>query len=280
MTGAHVIEERLEESAVLALTAEGEAELSEPGTTLSAEQLEVLVLMDGQCTFGQLSKRARRAAKPALRDNLQELIARNLVRVLAEPGGTFIEPGDFFTLKAPAPAPSVPGAQAGALADADLAFLRRNGYCVNIARRGESRERPDGRNLSVLIVDDDPDIGALLRKYLKLEGLDTRTVATGAEIEAALRRSPPPDLVLLDIGLANLDGFHVLAKMRQHPVLRKVPVIMLTATANREVVLKGILAGADGHVTKPFRIHPMVRAVKAVLGLDYDPNEQDWDRSL
>ena len=276
-----MIEERLEDGAVLSITPEGETELSEPGTTLTAAQLEVLILMDGQCTLGQLTKRARRAAKPELRDNLQELIARNLVRVLSEPGGTFIEPGDFFTLKAPAPATALPGAQAAsALADADLAFLRRNGYCVNIARRGESRKRPDGSNLSVLIVDDDPDIGALLRKYLKLEGLDTRTVATGAEIEAALRRRPLPDLVLLDIGLANLDGFHVLAKMREHPVLRKVPVIMLTATANREVVLKGILAGADGHVTKPFRIHPMVRAVKAVLGLDYDPNEQDWDLSL
>jgi DNA-binding response OmpR family regulator len=55
---------------------------------------------------------------------------------------------------------------------------------------------------------------------------------------------------------------------------------MLTATATREVALRGILGGADGHVTKPFQIHPLVRAVKAVLGLKYDPREQDWDLSL
>jgi DNA-binding response OmpR family regulator len=52
---------------------------------------------------------------------------------------------------------------------------------------------------------------------------------------------------------------------------------MVTAAATREAVLRGIQGGADGYVTKPFQIHPLVRAVKEVLGLKYDPGDPDWD---
>jgi CheY-like chemotaxis protein len=271
--------DELKDNTILVLTEEGIRDLSEPGTTLSAGQLEVLILMDGHSTLRQLAKRARSAAQADLKENLRELIGRGLVRIATGPDGNFIDPGDFFTLKTPARLPTAEQSVA-ALAEADTVFLRQNGYCVNLARRGAQRQRPLDKNLTVLIVDDDPDIGALLRKYLRLEGLDTRMAATPEEIEAAFRRAPLPDLMLLDVQLGEIEGFHVLAKMREHPVLKKLPVIMLTGTANREVVLKGILGGADGHVTKPFLIHPMVRAVKAVLGLDYDPDEQDWDLSL
>ena len=266
-------------STLLAVTSEGERDLSEPGTTLTPAQLEILILMDGRTTIDQLAKRARAGARKSLLANVRELIERKSIRVVTGPDGNFIDPGDFFSLKKPAKLPTAEQ-KVAALAEADTTFLRLNGYCVNLARRGAQRKRPVGKNLSVLIVDDDPDIGALLRKYLKLEGLDTRMAATPAEIEEAFRRAPLPDLMLLDVQLGEIDGFHVLTKLREHPLLKSLPVIMLTGTANREVVLKGILGGADGHITKPFKIHPMVRAVKAVLGLDYDPNEQDWDLSL
>jgi CheY-like chemotaxis protein len=271
--------EKLNDGDVVALTEKGERDLLEPGTTLTPAQLEVLILMDGHASVAQIRKRARGALKKNLAARLGDLIEMGLVRVSISGGDGGIDPGDYFTLKTPAHRPNAEQTIA-ALADADAAFLRQNGYCVNLARRGAARHRPADRELKVLIVDDDADIGALLRKYLKLEGLDTRMAGTPEEIEAAFRESPLPDLVLLDVQLGRIDGFHVLAKMREHPVIKAIPVIMLTGTANREVVLHGLLGGADGHVTKPFKIHPMVRAVKAVLGLDYDPNEQDWDLSL
>lgn len=269
----------LEDDTILVLTEEGLRDLHEPGTTLTRDELEVLVLMDGHSTVKQLHQRARAGARRELPANLQELVERGLLRVVTGPDGNFIDPGDFFTLRTPARLPTAEQ-QVAALADADTLFLRQNGYCVNFARRGAQRKRTAGKNLTVLIVDDDPDIGALLRKYLKLEGVDTRMAATPGEIEAAFRRAPLPDLLLLDVQLGEIDGFHVLTKLREHSLLKTLPVILLTGTATREVVLKGILGGADGHITKPFKIHPMVRAVKAVLGLDYDPKEQDWDLSL
>jgi two-component system OmpR family response regulator len=80
-------------------------------------------------------------------------------------------------------------------------------------------------------------------------------------------RQPLPDLILLDVNLPDVNGFDILAKMRQHPVLKIIPVVMLTAEATRESVLKGLQGGADGYVTKPFEPDLLVNAVKAVLGI-------------
>lgn len=143
-----------------------------------------------------------------------------------------------------------------------------------MARRpAVKRERTGQGKPMVLVIDDDPDICKLLQMFLKLENIDSRTAANREEIVAALRMVPLPDLVLLDVNLTDVNGFDVLARMRQHPSLKSLPVIMLTAEATRAAVLKGILGGADGYITKPFQIHPLVKAIKTVLGLKFDPND-------
>ncbi len=88
-----------------------------------------------------------------------------------------------------------------------------------------------------------------------------------AEVIAEFQRPPLPDLVLLDVVLPDADGFDILIRMRQHPVLKSVPVMMLTAKATREAVLKGLAGGADGYITKPFEADGLIKAIKSVLGL-------------
>jgi len=264
---------KLDEKALLALTADGERALKQPGTTLSRAELKALVLVDGMATLERVLKRVKSDARPALRETLMDLIARNLVGTASELPGGMIDAGDFFTR--PKGRQPAPGSETRKEADIETAFLRHNGYCVNMARRGAAVKRADGHKLTVLIVDDDPDIGGLLRKYLHLENMETRMASDTAGVIAAFRQPPVPDLVLLDIGLPGIDGFDILMKMREHPVLKSVPVIMLTGTATREVVLKGLVGGADGHITKPFKIRALVRGVKSVLGIDFDPNEHD-----
>ncbi len=87
------------------------------------------------------------------------------------------------------------------------------------------------------------------------------------EISAAFSKLPLPDLVLLDLVLPGVDGFDVLRKIRQHPLLMHLPVVILTAKTTREAVLKGLSCGADGYLTKPFEIPILIKAVRAVLGL-------------
>jgi len=266
---------------VLALTKKGENELHEAGTTLSPIQLEALVLIDGHSSLAQVLSRVPDAPREALRTSLQELIEKGFVSALAHADSDALDPGDFFTSAISHAHAAVPDDDAHAEAAANAEFLRQNGYFVNVVRGSKAkREAVKGRKPTVLVVDDDPDICGLLQTYFKLEGLATRAARNRDEIVAELRRSPLPDVVLLDVKLPDANGFDILHRMRQHPVLKGLPVIMLTGEATREAVLKGILGGADGYITKPFDIHHMVRAVKVVLGLKDGQAGQDWDYSL
>lgn len=271
----------LDDAAILELTKNGERELREPGTALTPAQLEALVLVDGYSNVAQVIKRAHSMAPDVLRSRLGELVGKGLINARAGHTDDVLDPGDFFTLKTTAADTAEAGEQTRAEAEVNTEFLRRNGYCVNMARRpAVKRELAAGRRPMVLVIDDDPDICKLLQMFLKMENIDTRTAANREEIVAEFRKSPLPDMVLLDVHLTDVNGFDVLAKMRQHPMLKTLPAIMLTAEATREAVLKGILGGADGYITKPFEIHPLIRAVKTVLGLKYNSTGQDWDYSL
>ena len=264
----------LGDMSILALTKKGERELREPGTALTPAQLEALVLIDGHATIVQVVERARGITPDVLRASLSELIDKNFVSVEADLAYGAIDPGDFFTPAAESVAIHDVGEHIHAEAGADAEFLRRNGYYVNMARSPTGkRNRTDGRKPAVLIIDDDPTIIKVLQICLKLEGFDTWTADKRDEIAAAFRRSPLPDMVLLDVRLTDVNGFDVLAKIRQHQVLKELPVIMLTAESSREAVLKGILGGADGFVTKPFQIHSLVKAVKTVLGIEHGKND-------
>jgi len=67
--------------------------------------------------------------------------------------------------------------------------------------------------------------------------------------------------------LPDIDGFDVLARVRQHDAMKDVRIIMMTAKATREAVLKGLERGADGYVTKPFEVDVLLKAVKTVAGV-------------
>lgn len=270
-----------DDSTILVLTKEGENELHEAGTQLSPTQLEALVLIDGRASLAEVVKRAPAPQQEAVRASLLELVDKGFVSGKDQLQSDGFDPGDFFSSFKSRPPVAEPGHEAEAEAAANERFLRENGYCVNVARRpAVKRARDKASRPMVLVIDDDPDICGLLQMYLKLEGFDSRAAGNREQILAELRRAPLPDAVILDVHLPDADGFDILHRMREHPVLKGLPILMLTGEATREAVLKGILGGADGFVTKPFDIHHLVRAVKAVLGLLEGKAGQDWDYSL
>src|ERR1700761_3874412 len=112
---------------------------------------------------------------------------------------------------------------------------------------------------TVLVVEDEPNIGELLRTYLRREGHQVIWVRRGEDALVELRRHPIK-LVLLDIRLPGIDGFEVCRRIGG-----SVPVIMLTARDEEADRVAGLEMGADDYVTKPFSPREVMARVKAVL---------------
>jgi CheY-like chemotaxis protein len=147
--------------------------------------------------------------------------------------------------------------------------LARTGFYVAMAKRPPSALVPrNGSRHTVFVVEDDPTLLKLVGEVLSGEGFLTRFARNRNEINAEFNKQPLPDLVLLDVSLPDTDGFAILERMRNNQKLAKMPVVMMTGKSEVTDIAKGLSLGADGYVTKPFKIAGLVSAVKTVLGLD------------
>ena len=124
----------------------------------------------------------------------------------------------------------------------------------------------DNNNAShrVLVVDDEPDITALVAYHLAREGYRVSTAANGAE---ALRSAQEerPDVVVLDLMLPGVSGYDVLSDLRARPDTREIGVILLTARREEADRVRGLTLGADDYLTKPFSPRELTLRVAALL---------------
>lgn len=255
---------------VYALTDAGEGPLSKPRGELSSFEQELLLRVNGRKTREDLAADMSHASRLDVDQKLDEFQRRGWVvrKSVRAPEDTSL---DFTALFAGQSAPPV-------LSEAQLEQIRqesqsgatqlaRRGYYVSIARSAPGRVPPrSGERYSVLLIEDDPDIARLVKMLLESENFGVRVAGDRASIVHSLSRMPLPDLVLLDVMLPDADGFDVLRKIRAHPVLARLRVIMLTAKAERDDVMHGLESGADGYITKPFDLDRLVEGVNAVLG--------------
>ncbi len=114
---------------------------------------------------------------------------------------------------------------------------------------------------TILIVDDEPKIVQLARDYLEHAGFAVSTAFDG-KTALAVVRSDKPDLIVLDLGLPQLDGLDVTRSIRKDS---NVPIIMLTARSEETDKLIGLELGADDYITKPFSPKELVARVRTVL---------------
>jgi two-component system response regulator MprA len=114
----------------------------------------------------------------------------------------------------------------------------------------------------VLIIDDDPSVSGVLLRGLAYEGFAVDTATTGAQ-GLTIARDHAPNLVILDVMLPGIDGFEVLRRLRSAD--EDLPVLMLTARDDPADQVKGLEAGADDYVVKPFTFSVLVARVKALL---------------
>ena len=114
----------------------------------------------------------------------------------------------------------------------------------------------------MLVVDDDESILALLRELLERAAFEVVTACRGHDAIAALRAGLAPDLVVLDVEMPGIDGLSVLEHLRS---VDRVPVLMLSARSSEPARVRGLRAGADDYVGKPFGRQELLARVEALL---------------
>ncbi|MEM6454506.1 MAG: response regulator [Acidobacteriota bacterium] len=116
----------------------------------------------------------------------------------------------------------------------------------------------------IVVVEDEADIREMVQYNLQREGFAVITADNGEDgVRTVVKEAP--DLVLLDLLLPGLDGIEVCRKLKQDPVTRRIPVIMVTAKTEESDVVLGLGVGADDYVVKPFSPKELVARVRAVL---------------
>ena len=117
----------------------------------------------------------------------------------------------------------------------------------------------------VLVVDDHPPTVTLIQSALETAGYSVTSAGNGAECLLAVHKERP-DLVILDVIMPVLDGFHTLRVLRETPETRDLPVLILSARKEDKDILEGWQGGAHLYLTKPFEIRDLVAAVERMIG--------------
>ena len=120
------------------------------------------------------------------------------------------------------------------------------------------------QDLCVLVVEDEPDLAENLREILMGEGAIAVWAANGAD-GLAVTRQVRFDLIILDIGLPDMDGCHVAAQLRRDPHTQDTPIIALTGQTSPDVRDRALASGCDRFLSKPARVRDLLDSIAEVL---------------
>ena len=115
--------------------------------------------------------------------------------------------------------------------------------------------------MKIILIEDEAHIANLIKFNLERRG-ESVVVAPDAELGLKLIQEQKPDLILLDIMLPGMDGFAACSKIKNDPVLKQIPVFMLTALTQTKDIEKSLACGADDYITKPFLIKELWSTVE------------------
>ncbi|HVL37634.1 MAG TPA: response regulator, partial [Burkholderiales bacterium] len=224
------------------LTAAGRAAWESQDAAVPADYRRLLWLLDYQGHAGLLRELVHHYPRAALDEWLAELEELGLI----EPVPRGAEQTQDFVARAPD--------RTVALADVREARedLARTGVYLALDRvKGRARWTRAPHETAILIVEDDPDQLALADLRVSMAGYQVRVATSAHALLQSLFDEGAPDLLLLDIGLPDGDGFEILRRLRRHKALGVLPVILLTARDAPADIGRGLALGADGYVTKP-----------------------------
>lgn len=230
--------------------------------------LKVLLgMFDGEATIEDLQKKFDKLPLQWLLAARDKLVAKGYIEPAK--GSPAQADVDFATLmNRPVKEPTIQQKrEAEQTTISGMRRLRHAGYFVNILSRPDRHIPPrSGDTYSILVLDGDRSNVLVLARALLLAKFDVRSASREDEIMSELNR-PPPDVIIMDVVLPELVGLEVLAKMREHPKLTTVPVIVVTAEAAYDDVIAALVYGANGYMTKPVKPQTLLEAVNLVLGV-------------
>ena len=236
---------------------------------IAPELIRVLALVSGETHFDLIKKRAIRMPEADLRAALERLISGGYLSSHSSGEEHDLDFTAHFDKPLDAPALTDEDKRRIAMAATDgHDVLTKTGSFLQLT--SAATMTPLGKawtDISILIIEDDEIQARFAQNIVMKAGFKQRHAATREEIIAELNKSPLPDCVLLDIELPGTNGFDILARMRQHPRLKPVPVIMLTAMASQQDVFKGLSLGASAYVAKPYKKQTLVDTIVKTLAL-------------
>jgi len=116
----------------------------------------------------------------------------------------------------------------------------------------------------ILVVEDEPENQLAIQVILTVEGFEVVSVEDG-RLALQTAKEQRPDLILLDVMMPEINGFEVLAQLRHDEATKDIPVIMLTALAQRSDVAKAVEAGVDDYVAKPFEPDDLIERIRKAI---------------
>jgi CheY-like chemotaxis protein len=249
----------MQASDVLVVTERGNAQLRGGGTSLPPEQLQALILVDGSSTVAQMVERAQ----GVIQGVDAALIARLLEQRYVAPANDRTADSDSIdpdeTLK-PKAAAAVAGSVSG------FSPLQAHGFHAAIALRAAAqRKLAPGTKIRILAIDEDANIAKFMRAYFEPEEFELKVAGDKTQIVEALRQPPLPDVVLADASLPGIDA--IVATMRRHEVIGKIPVVMFGGNDTREAAIQALQRGVNAYLTKPLDMDLLLACTRSVLGL-------------
>ena len=118
--------------------------------------------------------------------------------------------------------------------------------------------------LRVLVVDDNAVSLMLVGRILGMEGYEMLTAESGAEAIRCVEQTPP-DLIIMDVMMPDMDGYELCRRLRQNPASARLPIFMLTAMSDENERQRGLAAGANDYLGKPFNLEELRQRVKLLL---------------
>jgi CheY-like chemotaxis protein len=254
-------------------TPKGKAEFAAKPGTLSTGLKTLLGLIGDKATLADIKLKLPQVPAEKIIPALDKLVADGYVQrnaAAAKPAGGSDNDLDFTRfINRPVKEPTLQQKQQAEATMAGVRTSKKAGFHVSIINRPPKRIAPQagGDQHTILLIDADDANSLVMARALLLAKFNTRAAGKRDEIIAELNRRPAADVIVMDVKLPEIGGLELLGRMREHPIYKTTPIIVATATSERDDVVAALAYGASGYMSKPFKPEALLDGVRAVLGL-------------